>query len=79
MTEHNRSVREQRLESAEKRLGVANDALRTAHRVGLTRPHAGDGDPVQRAQELVITLEQEVALLKDSVDRDYAATDTTRT
>jgi hypothetical protein len=75
-----RDSREARLMMARRRLDTANDVLRTAH--GMTHQDAPDEDPadiIQRAQELVITIEQEVALLTDGLDRNYPDADTTRT
>ena len=75
-----RDAREARLMMARRRLDTANDVLATAH--GMARedqPDADREDIIQRAQELVITIEQEVALLTDGLDRDYRDADTTRT
>ena len=65
---------------ARRRLETANDALRVAH--ALPRPEetpAKRADMMQRAQELVITIEQEVALLSTGLDRDYPDADTSYT
>ena len=76
----NRDAREARLMMARRRLDTANEVLRTAH--GMSHEDAPDEDPadtVQRAQELVITIEQEVALLTNGLNRSYPDADTTRT
>lgn len=65
--------RQRRLLLARRRLGVANDALRAAHTIALIRGgHPNGPDAVQIAQELVVTLEQEVAILEDAVRRTDA-------
>lgn len=74
--DHSRNVREQRLASAQKRLMTANEALRIAHL--LPTEDMGNAEAVQRAQELVITIEQEVGLLQNGLNRDYSTVDTTR-
>jgi hypothetical protein len=74
-----RDAREARLMMARRRLDTANDVLRTAH--GMAHDHEPDSDgadSIQRAQELVITIEQEVALLTNGLDRNYADSDTSR-
>ena len=43
------------------------------------RPNGDRADMIQRAQELVVTIEQEVALLTNGLDRNYRDADTTRT
>jgi hypothetical protein len=71
-----RSLREGRLAMARSRLATANEALRIAHLAG-----KGDVTParrenlIQRAQEHVITLEQEVALLSNGLEREYPDAD----
>jgi len=75
-----RDAREARLMMARRRLHTANDVLRTAH--GMSHeddPDVDRADIIQRAQELVITIEQEVALLTNGLDRNYRDVDTTRT
>jgi hypothetical protein len=73
-------AREARLMMVRRRLDTANDVLRTAH--GMSHQDAPDEDPadiIQRAEELVVTIEQEVALLTNGLDRKYRDADTTRT
>ena len=75
-----RDAREARLMMARRRLDTANEVLRTAH--GMSHEDAHDADRediIGRAQELVITIEQEVALLTNGLDRTYRDADTTRT
>jgi len=55
---------------------TANEALRIAHL--LPTEDMGNAEAVQRAQELVITIEQEVGLLQNGLNRDYSTVDTTR-
>jgi hypothetical protein len=72
-----RDVREARLMLAQRRLATANDALAAAHHVPLRADSpAVRADFIQRAQEHVITIEQEVALLTDGLQRDYPDADT---
>ena len=75
-----RDVREARLMMARRRLDTANKVLRTAY--GMSRDNSSDArgaDVIQQAQELVISIEQEVALLTNGLDRNYRDVDTTRT
>jgi hypothetical protein len=75
-----RGTREGRLMLARRRLETANDALRVAHalpRADETR--AKRADPIQRAQALVVTIEQEVALLSTGLDREDPDADTSYT
>ena len=62
------------------RFDTANNVLRTAH--GMSdedAPHADRADIIQRAHELVITIEQEVALLTNGLNQNYRDVDTSRT
>ena len=73
-----RDHREGRLMMARRRLDIANIALRTAHEMPDTGQKQADrADFMQRAQELVITIEQEVALLSNDLDRRYPEADST--
>jgi len=71
-----RDLREGRLMLARRRLDTANQALRTAHTTQLPDDGAR-ADYIQRAQELVITIEQEVALLSNGLAREYPDADET--
>jgi len=71
-----RDVREARLTLARRRLATANEALAAAHDAPLTTDSpAARADFIQRAQEHVITIEQEVALLSNGLERDYPDAD----
>jgi hypothetical protein len=75
-----RGTREGRLMLARRRLETANDALRVAHALPrVDEIPAKRADLIQRAQELVVTIEQEVALLSTGLDRDYPDADTSYT
>jgi len=63
---------------ARRRLHIANTALRAAHEMpDVGQKPADRADFIQRAQELVITIEQEVALLSNDLDRRYPDADST--
>jgi hypothetical protein len=71
-----RDRREARLTLARRRLATANDALAAAHDAPLPKDSpAARADFIQRAQEHVITIEQEVALLTNGLERDYPDAD----
>ena len=65
---------------ARRRLETANEVLRVAHARSLRTGTAVDrATSVQRAQELVVTIEQEVALLSQGLGREYPDADSSYT
>jgi len=71
-----RDHREGRLMMARRRLDVANNGLRAAQEMpDVGQKPADRANFIQRAQELVITIEQEVALLSNELNRQYPDAD----